>query len=238
VNQSRPTPAFIIATRNLHKVEEIRSVLGPTVQCFSLNDFPQSPPVEEDADTFAGNATKKAVQIAEWLGSNCAHLPVAETVWVLADDSGLEVDSLSGAPGVHSARFAAMDSGRSGNSSDVENNAKLLRLLDGMPAAERKARFRCVLALTPLPSGEMRGASPVCSASEAEFQTQLFEGTCEGRIDLAPSGFGGFGYDPLFIPDGYEQSFAELGEEIKNRISHRSRALGQMRAWLDRLSSA
>ncbi len=112
-----------------------------------------------------------------------------------------------------------MDSGGEGNTSDSDNNAKLLRLLKDTPAEKRTARFRCVLAVTPItpdtgPSNS--SASPVCFADELEMQTELFDGTCEGSIDLAPRGAGGFGYDPLFIPDGFQQSFAELGEEVKN----------------------
>jgi XTP/dITP diphosphohydrolase len=233
VNDSLATPVtLVIATRNRHKVEEIRAVLGPGFQCLSLNEFPSAPPVEEDADTFAGNACKKAVQMAEWLSSQPPSLPRDRNCWVLADDSGLEVDALGGAPGVRSARFAAMDTGQIGNSSDAENNAKLLRLLEGVAAEKRTGRFRCVLALTPVPSADQRTASPVCEANEAELQTQLFEGTCEGRIQFTPGGSDGFGYDPLFVPEGHEQSFAQLGEEVKNRISHRARALENMRAWL------
>jgi XTP/dITP diphosphohydrolase len=145
--------------------------------------------------------------------------------FVLADDSGLEVDALGGVPGVHSARFAALDDGRKGNSPDAENNAKLLRLLSGVPEGSRAARFRCVLALTPV----THGASP----DDLAEATRCFDGTCEGRIARAPSGQGGFGYDPLFIPEGHAVSFAELGEAMKNRLSHRARALAKLKAHLD-----
>jgi XTP/dITP diphosphohydrolase len=116
----------------------------------------------------------------------------------------------------------------------VENNAKLLRLLKNVPLEKRTARFRCVLALTPVEletqnSEFETSASPVCLADELEMQTEIFDGTCEGRIDLAPCGQGGFGYDPLFIPNGFERSFAELGEEIKNQLSHRSKALAELK---------
>jgi XTP/dITP diphosphohydrolase len=229
---------LVIATRNEHKVGEIRALLGAGFKCLSLKELPPTPPVVEDAPTFAGNATKKAVQIAEVLadGHILADGRSAGQIYVLADDSGLEVDKLGGAPGVQSARFAALDlpgAGNGGNSADAENNAKLLRLLKDVPAAERTARFRCVLALTALPE-PARAGSPVCYASEAEFQTELFEGVCEGRIDFAPAGEGGFGYDPLFIPRGYDRSFAELGEEVKNQISHRSQALRKLRARMER----
>lgn len=141
------------------------------------------------------------------------------------------MDALNGAPGVYSARFAALD--QTANSSDADNNAKLLRLLKEAPLEKRAARFRCVLALTPVTPASATTASPVCAADELELLTELFEGTCEGRIGFAPGGQGGFGYDPLFLPDGHPQTFAELGEEIKNQISHRARALAKLRAWLD-----
>jgi len=216
---------LVIATRNRHKVEEIQAILADRFHCLSLNQFPAAPPVEEDGATFAANATKKAVTLAHWLaeqpGRDSAELS-GET-YVLADDSGLEVDALNGAPGVYSARFAAPD-GRQ-NSPDAENNAKLLRLLESVPEAQRTARFRCVLALTPVIRCGPAVASPVCLQSEAELRTEIFEGVCEGRIAPRPSGAGGFGYDPLFIPRGHPLSFAELGEAIKNRISHRAQAL-------------
>ena len=224
---------LIIATRNAHKVEEIRGILGPAFRLLTLRDFPGAPAVVEDASTFAGNATKKAVALARWLASSVSHQPVFDTsTFVLADDSGLEVDALHGAPGVHSARFAALERGTAGNSSDAENNAKLLRLLDGVPAPRRTARFRCTLALTPVLEPQPAGASPACAADEYEWQTQLFEGACEGRIAFTPGGAGGFGYDPLFVPDGFERSFAELAGEVKNEISHRAKALEKLRAHL------
>ena len=277
---------ILIATRNAHKVGEIRSILGGEVQYPTLNDFPGSPAVIEDAATFAGNAIKKAVQLALWLAAarsaalellhrppvsiksdeparkwdrlpacpsptdpvpvkSGVSAPAAEhpavaspetdllyaDLWVLADDSGLEVDALNGAPGVHSARFAAVDALQDGNTPDADNNAKLLRLLRDVPAETRTARFRCVLALTPVVSEPVASASPVCYAGEAP-QTQIFDGACEGRIDFAPRGHGGFGYDPLFIPNGYKQSFAELGASVKDRISHRAQALGKLKQWL------
>src|SRR5262249_52362438 len=153
---------------------------------------------------------------------------------VLADDSGLEVDALRGAPGVHSARFAATDSRTAANSLDSANNAKLRRLLKDVPWEKRTARFRCLIACTPLVRPEPRGSSPVCYADELELRTEIFDGACEGHIALAPAGTGGFGYDPLFIPVGFEKSFAELGEDIKNRLSHRAKALEKLKAWLSR----
>ena len=218
---------LLMATRNMHKVEEIRTILGKGFQCLSLRDSPHAPEVVEDALTFSGNATKKAVQLAKWVSADLNGDKVPQ--YVLADDSGLEVDVLNGAPGVHSARFAALDSGQPGNSSAQDNNAKLLRLLEGVPVEKRSARFRCVLALTPVLAPEKQTASPVCSADEFELQTELFEGTCEGRIGLAPRGGGGFGYDPLFYPVGHEETFSQLGEEIKNTLSHRAKALEKLR---------
>jgi XTP/dITP diphosphohydrolase len=242
-----PRVTLLIATRNLHKVGEIQAILGDKFDYLTLNDFPHAPKVVEDAPTFAGNATKKAVELARWVSSSrpstldpLARQSAAEAArpfFVLADDSGLEVDALNGEPGVYSARFAALDSGNEGNSPDPDNNAKLLRLLKDVPAEKRTGRFRCVIALTPStldPRPSTPSASPVCYADELELQTEIFDGACEGRIDFAPRGKGGFGYDPLFIPNGFEQSFAELGEDVKNRLSHRSKALAKLRARLSK----
>ena len=213
---------LLIATRNTHKVGEIRAILGEQFSYLTLNDFPDAPAVIEDADTFAGNATKKATELAQWLTSGIStfNFQLSTLDFVLADDSGLEVDALGGAPGVHSARFAAMDSGTEGNSKDADNNAKLLRLLKNVPSEKLTARFRCVLALVEL------------NSKLNTHHSTLFPGTCEGRIHLTPHGTNGFGYDPLFIPDGFTQSFAELGDAVKNRISHRAQALSQLRAHL------
>jgi XTP/dITP diphosphohydrolase len=237
---------LLIATRNAHKVNEIRAILGNGFRYLSLDDLPNPPEVVEDASTFAGNATKKAVALAKWLGQrpnlkSDVTGPVlgarADRMLVLADDSGLEVDALRGAPGVHSARFAAQDTSNPGNSSSAENNAKLLRLLRDVPLQKRTARFRCVLAVTPVPCPEPQTASPVCYSEEAELRTELFEGTCEGRIGLAPLGLGGFGYDPLFFPNGYEHTFGQLGEETKNQLSHRANALAKLRPWLQEFAA-
>jgi XTP/dITP diphosphohydrolase len=220
------TATFLLATRNQHKVEEIRSILGTRFSYLTLTEIPGAPEVAEDALTFAGNATKKSTALAAWFSSSSEHTPAPD--FVLADDSGLEVDALGGAPGVHSARYAALETLAAGNSSDAENRAKLLQRMESIPIPERTARFRCVLALTPMGRPHPASASPVCYADELELQTRLFEGRCEGRIILSPRGHGGFGYDPLFVPDGYEQTFAELGDDIKNRISHRARALAKL----------
>ena len=202
--------------------------MGEGFRCLTLNDFTGAPKVEEDAETFTGNARKKAVKLAQWL----ATMPNAECQmpgFVLADDSGLEVDALDGAPGVHSARFAALD--KSENSHDADNNAKLLRLLKDVPSAKRTARFHCVIALVAVPERKIESASPVCYADE--FEPQTFDGRCEGRIQLAASGQGGFGYDPLFVPDGFKESFAELGETTKNQLSHRAQALQKLKAYFN-----
>lgn len=228
---------FLIATRNAHKVGEIRAILGEQFTYLTLADFPNAPKVVEDANTFAGNATKKAAELATYVASTRPSTLDPVDFFVLADDSGLEVDALNGAPGVHSARFAALDSGHPENSKDSDNNTKLLRLLKEVPREKRTARFRCVIALTPVtldprPSTLDASASPVCYADELEMVTEIFDGACEGRIEFAPRGQGGFGYDPLFIPNGFEQSFAELGEDVKNRLSHRSKALAKLKARL------
>jgi XTP/dITP diphosphohydrolase len=218
---------LLIATRNAHKVGEIQAILGGNFRCLTLKDFPGAPAVVEDAETFSGNATKKAVELAQWLmekhSTSNPRLPLPN--FVLADDSGLEVDALNGAPGVHSARFAALD--KKENSPDADNNAKLLRLLKNVPPEKRTGRFRCVIALVPVAGRQLESASPVCFADECS--AQIFDGACAGRIQLAASGQGGFGYDPLFVPDGFQTSFAELGEAEKNKISHRAQALAKLK---------
>ena len=148
---------------------------------------------------------------------------ISNPIFVLADDSGLEVDALNGAPGVHSARFAAMD--KTENSHDADNNAKLLRLLKEVPLEKRTARFRCVIALTKI------------NPQSAIRNPQLFDGACDGRIQFAASGHGGFGYDPLFVPDGFTQSFAELGEDLKIKLSHRAKALAKLKDYFSKLPS-
>jgi XTP/dITP diphosphohydrolase len=227
---------LLIATRNSHKVGEIQAILGSRFHFLTLNDFPGAPKVVEDAETFAGNAAKKAVELAKWLkGKHSTFniqqpklgLPITPN-FVLADDSGLEVDVLNGAPGVHSARFVALD--KNENSPDADNNAKLMRLLKDVPLEKRTGRFRCVIALVPVPEEQIEGASPVCYADE--FEAQLFDGACEGRIQLTAHGAGGFGYDPLFVPEGFTQSFAELGEEVKNKLRHRAKALEKLKKFM------
>ncbi len=220
---------LLIATRNAHKVGEIQAILGAQFHCLTLKEFPGAPAVVEDAETFVGNATKKAVELAKWLASGAINYQPSIINFVLADDSGLEVDALNGAPGVHSARFAALD--KTENSKDASNNAKLMCLLKDVPPEKRTARFRCVIALVAMPQGKVESASPVCFADE--FEAQTFDGTCEGMIQLTASGGGGFGYDPLFVPDGFGKSFAELGEDVKNQLSHRAKALAKLKIFFN-----
>jgi XTP/dITP diphosphohydrolase len=226
---------LLIATRNTHKVREIRSVLGETFQYATLSEYPDAPEIEENAHTFGGNSTKKASILAQWLAEN--HRTPSGTLdgWVLADDSGLEVDALHGQPGVHSARFASLDLAGApmGNAPDADNNAKLLRLLQGV--SNRKARFRCVIALASLPPAP--GESPEETAGIYHAAIKLFDGVCEGTILDSPRGQNGFGYDPLFVPDGYSQTFAELGDAIKNKISHRAKALEKLLAVISRFGA-
>jgi len=209
--------SILIATRNAHKVGEIRAILGGGFHFLTLADFVGSPNVAEDADTFEGNARKKAEDIARWLAQTEEASRNTPIQFVLADDSGLEVDALAGAPGVHSARYAALDTGAPGKSSDADNNAKLLRALAEVPGPRRSARFRCVIALTSV------------TDNEPTVETHLFQGACEGRIGFEPQGRDGFGYDPLFFPLGSEKSFAVLPRAQKNEISHRGQALGQLK---------
>jgi len=219
---------LIIATRNAHKLEEIRAILSNRFRLLSLRDFQEARPVIEDQPTFLKNAAKKARELAKWLQYQPdmeLRIPGASAS-VLADDSGLEVDALGGAPGVHSARFAALDHtdpAAAGNASDLENNAKLLRLLKDVPLEKRTARFHCVLSLIRV------------KPSEPTLAGHLFEGTCEGIIQFTPTGHGGFGYDPLFVPRGHQRSFAELGDDVKNKISHRAQALLKMEKGLESL---
>jgi len=193
-----------LATGNAHKLQEFQDILGLPVR--GLRDIPGAPEPEETGSTFAENAMIKAESLAAFCGG-----------WALADDSGLEVHALQGAPGIYSARYA----GRHGD--DAANNALLLRNLEKV--TDRSARFVCVLALCG-PSGE-------CT---------VIEGECRGRIAQAPAGSDGFGYDPLFIPEGESQTCAQLGAAWKSRHSHRAHALSQFlaqhAALLDKLRSA
>lgn len=189
---------LIIATGNLHKVEEFNGLLsGSIFEVLSAQTCGGMPAVDETGSTFAANAQLKA-------GALRAHAPA--DAWVLADDSGLEVDALDGAPGVYSARYAGPAA------SDRDNMEKLLDALQTVPKTARCARFRCALCVIA-PTGDIRH----------------YDGCCEGRIDMEPHGRQGFGYDPIFIPNGYSQSFAQLGDAIKRQLSHRAKAVEHMR---------
>jgi XTP/dITP diphosphohydrolase len=184
---------LVIGTTNAAKLRELRELLEPHgFEIKSLSDFPQATSVEEDGDTFAANARKKAVEHARSLNA-----------WVMADDSGIEVQSLSGRPGVYSARFAGE------LATDGENNARLLVELGSLPPARRGARYVCHIAVAN-PSGEVLAES---------------EAFCSGRIAFEPAGSNGFGYDPLFEVVEYHQTFGQLGPRVKAAISHRARAL-------------
>jgi len=193
------TRPLVFATRNAGKLIELRQLL-PDVDVIGIaqaaarlgRDIPE---VDEDADTFAGNAIKKAREVSAATG-----FPA------LADDSGLEVDALAGAPGVWSARYAGH------GASDAANNAKLLEALRGVPAEHRTARFRSVLALAD-------------TAGRLAEDVVTSEGTCEGLVLDAPRGTGGFGYDPLFLVPALGKTFGELGVGTKGELSHRARAM-------------
>jgi len=172
------------------------------LEIHSVDDFPQAPDVVEDSDTFAGNARRKAAELARDLGH-----------WVVADDSGLAVDSLGGAPGVYSARYAGEPS------DDQANNRKLLMAVADLPDDRRTATFRCALALAD-PSGMVR--------LEAE-------GACRGRLTREVRGSGGFGYDPLFLIREYHRTFGELSPLVKHQLSHRARAFARLRRDLERM---
>ncbi len=184
---------LVLATRNLGKVRELGEMLSDQrkVEILSLRDFPDAPQIVEDGETYQENAIKKATQIVEHTG-----------YLTLGDDSGLEVDALNGAPGVHSARYAGE------NASDAQRIEKLLDALKDVPNDQRTARFKCAMAI-----------------AEPKGQSKVVVGVCEGKIIRESRGVHGFGYDPVFVPAGYDRTFAELGDEVKNRISHRAKAL-------------
>lgn len=189
---------LIVATHNAHKTGEMRAILGDLFEEIEdLTSIPDLVPPEEDGDSFAANSAIKALAASR-------ERPDA---LILADDSGLEVDALHGAPGIYSSRFSGEDA------TDASNREKLIADLDGIDEP-RTARFRCVVTVA-------RGGEVLAS----------FHGIVEGQIALEMTGEGGFGYDPLFIPDGFESSFGQLSEEVKNSMSHRGRALEQFREW-------
>lgn len=187
---------IVFATNNKHKLEEIREILGENFEIVSLKDIGCDVDIPETGKTLEDNALQKAEYVKQHYGLDC-----------FADDTGLEVEALNGAPGIHSARYA--------EGTDHDSNANMDKLLKELGNNNnRKARFRTVIAL--LLNGE----------------THLFEGIVNGKIIYEKHGTEGFGYDPIFVPDGYEQSFAELGMEIKNQISHRARAVKKLADFL------
>lgn len=236
---------IVFATNNLHKLEEIRQILGSSMEVVSLADIGCHADIPETADTLEGNALQKAQYVWD-------HYHMS----VFADDTGLEVDALNGAPGVHSARYAE---GTDHNSE--ANMEKLLRELNGKTS--RTARFRTVIALLLAEEGDgaaaeatkeeatkeeaakAEDASIAEAANDAEAakapcttpKEHLFEGRVDGTIATEKRGTAGFGYDPLFVPDGYDQSFAQLGTDIKNTISHRARAVEKLCCFLKQTGS-
>jgi len=196
-----------LASANAHKVAELRAFAKksgqagvPQIEIISAREVGGMPEVAEDAGTFVGNARKKALALR-------ARLPTGACV--LADDSGVGVDALDGAPGVESAYYA----GPQGDS--AANLAKLVHVMRAVPDERRGAHFLCILFVLTA-AGEER----------------VFEGRCSGRLLHEPRGGGGFGYDPLFVPDGYAESYAELGDAVKNTISHRARAWAKLAEWV------
>lgn len=193
---------IVVATRNRKKLEEIGRITGGFgISLKTLDEFPGSPEVVEDGETFKHNALKKAREIS-------AHTGLA----ALADDSGLEVDALQGAPGVYSARYAGEDA------TDADNVSRLLRELGSASTDRRTARFHCVIALVT-PSGI----------------EEVFDGTVEGRIGTEERGHNGFGYDPVFFPEGHSRTFAEMDASEKDGMSHRGRALQKFADFLNKL---
>lgn len=193
-------PRLLLATRNRDKVEEIREALaGLEIDLLTVDELGPLPEVIEDQETLKGNAIKKAATLASLSG-----------LLSLADDTGLEVDALNGAPGVYSSRYSGE------NATYAENVTRLLSELEGIRPAERTARFRCVIAIA-----DARGVETV-------------DGVCEGLIIDEPRGSGGFGYDPVFMLPDTGKTMAELSMAEKNRISHRGRALARMRVVLEK----
>lgn len=188
---------LVFATNNAHKLSEVKGILGDRFEILSLAEIGCNDDIPETAETFEGNAFQKAHWVKERYGYDC-----------FADDTGLEVTALGGAPGVHSARYA-------GNHDSEANIVKLLSELSDK--SDRSAQFRTAVALI------LNG------------QELLFEGIVKGRIAQHKQGTGGFGYDPVFIPEGYDQSFSELGVDLKNKISHRAIAIGKLADWLSKV---
>ena len=204
---------IVFATNNQHKLSEIRSILGDSIEVLSLKDIGCDVDIPETGTTLEENALQKAQYVYDHYHISC-----------FADDTGLEVDALDGAPGVYSARYASMACDSSEISHDSEANmARLLKELGNNN--NRKARFRTVIALI-----QKKDVCPCGCTSIKEIHK--FEGIVEGEIIRERRGGEGFGYDPIFQPDGYDQTFAELGMEIKNHISHRARATQKLADYL------
>lgn len=198
---------IVFATNNQHKLQEIRDILGSGYEVVSLKEIGCDVDIPETGNTLEENALQKAQYVYDHYHVSC-----------FADDTGLEVEALDGAPGVHSARYAE------GTDHDSEANmAKLLRELDGKE--NRQARFRTVICYI-----EKQDVCP-CSCTSIK-KIHQFEGIVNGHIATEKHGTEGFGYDPIFVPEGYDKSFAELGEEIKNGISHRARAVAKLVEYL------
>ena len=219
---------IVFATNNKHKLEEIRAILGERIEVLSLSDIGCNVDIPETGQTLEENALQKARYIYDNYHLSC-----------FADDTGLEVDALGGAPGVFSARYAARRfeercSSSSQSSSFSQSNApashdseaNMTQLLNDLAENNnRRARFRTVIALI------LKKDVCPCGCTSIK-QEHLFEGIVEGEITRQRSGAEGFGYDPIFRPDGYDQTFAELGADIKNQISHRARATQKLAAFL------
>jgi len=204
---------IVFATNNQHKLSEIRSILGESIEVLSLKDIGCDVDIPETGKTLEENALQKAQYVYD-------HYHIS----VFADDTGLEVDALNGAPGIYSARYASMEAGAHEASHDAEANmSRLLRELG--ENNNRRARFRTVIALIL-----KKDVCPCGCTSIKEIHQ--FEGIVEGQIIKERRGGEGFGYDPIFQPDGYEETFAELGMEIKNHISHRARAVKKLADFL------
>lgn len=201
-----PSIELVIASTNVHKVREFRTMLKafPNADIVSLSDFPTYVPPEETGTTFEENAILKATHAAKELNR-----------WVLADDSGLVVPALNGAPGVFSARYAGNDA------SDFDNRKKLLDEMQNLLDEDRYAYFECAIALAS-PSGLKK----------------CVKGICEGHLLSKEKGNGGFGYDTIFVKHGYSKSFGEVGDSIKNRVSHRRKALDKILLSLESILSS
>lgn len=206
---------IVFATNNAHKLEEIRQILGSDFEVLSLNDIGCNVDIPETGNTLEENAKLKAEYVWQHYHVSC-----------FADDTGLEVEALGGAPGIYSARYASMAPSALGVAVSHDSEANMARLLHELGENNnRRARFRTVIALI-----QKRDVCPCgCTSIKEEH---LFEGVVEGEITRQRSGTTGFGYDPIFRPDGYEETFAELGADIKNQISHRARATAKLCAFL------